>query len=216
MKNKPTANELRKLVAELKPRSPLEVMGSAASSSLMTSMFTAAFTGIGILLAATFLMFAVGLGPTNPSEKAQAADGKSTDTSSETSSADGNLTVEKSPTTPRVTADVQNDPDSGDLTEIDSTENAIQAMGIGESAAPDSKPIHSKTDSTRFWMGWSELKQPRTSSFWIRSMDGGLPDCLVPTVNRNPHAANDAKLDTHHTGTSIAATGILLVADNLR
>lgn len=140
MKNKPTANELRKLVAELKPRSPQEVMGSAASSSLMTSMFTAAFTGIGLLLGATFLMIALGLGPTNPSEKAQAADGKSTDTSSETSSADGNLTVEKPPTTPSVTADVQNDPDSGDLTEIDSTENAIQAMGIGESAAPDSKP----------------------------------------------------------------------------
>ena len=63
MTNQPTANELRALVAELKPRSPQEVMGAAASSNLMASMFTAAFTGMGLLLGGTFLMFFLGFGP---------------------------------------------------------------------------------------------------------------------------------------------------------
>ncbi|MDB4644615.1 hypothetical protein OAF37_01020 [Rubripirellula sp.] len=140
MKSKPTANELRLLIAELKPRSPQEVMGSAASSSLMASMFTAAFTGIGILLGATFLTFALGLGPTNPSENARAADVEDNNTTSEATSEDGNQTAGESQTAPGVVADVQNDSVSVDPDSVDATENAIEAMGIGESADPDSKP----------------------------------------------------------------------------
>ena len=140
MKSKPTTEELRALVAELKPRSPQEVMGAAASSNLMASMITATVTGIGLLLGATFLMFALGLGPTNPSEKAQAADNQNNDTASKPAANDPDQKGAQTQTTPAVAGDLENAPDSVDPAGVDSTENAIEAMGIGETADPDSKP----------------------------------------------------------------------------
>ena len=72
MTTKPSANELRALVAELKPRSPQEVMGAAASSNLMASMLTATVTATALVVGATFLMFSLGFGPTASQETAQA------------------------------------------------------------------------------------------------------------------------------------------------
>ena len=72
MTTKPSANELRALVAELKPRSPQEVMGAAASSNLMASMLTATLTATALVVGATVLMFSLGFGPTASQETVQA------------------------------------------------------------------------------------------------------------------------------------------------
>jgi len=132
MTTKPTADELRSLVAELKPRSPQEVMGSAASSSLMSSMLTATFTSVGLSVAATVVMFALGAGPADsaaaPQVATDVADTKVTD------AADPNTNSE--PTTEPTVAATPDESNS----DPDSMKTAIEVMGIGEAAAPDSKP----------------------------------------------------------------------------
>ena len=144
MSTKPTANELRALVAELKPRSPQEVMGAAASSNLMSSMFTAAVTGIGLLLCATILMFSLGFGPTAQadSKPSDVADASATSTNST------NSTEKDADTAPATTsADQAAEPETAATANSEnksqtsgSTDKAIEAMGIGETADPDSKP----------------------------------------------------------------------------
>jgi len=143
MTSKPTATELRALVADLKPRSPQEVMGAAASSNLMSSMFTATFTGIGLLLCTTLLLFSLGFGPTPQADKAQASDSGDTISSTETGS-------QGSVDTSVANKDADNKDTGGGAVDAgasasspettDSTESAIKAMGIGEAAEPDSKP----------------------------------------------------------------------------
>ena len=141
MRNKPTANELRAIVAELKPRSPQEVMGAAASSNLMASMFTAALTGIGLLLCATFLMFSLGFGPTTQADStksgtAEATENENTATGTEAEAASNEQPSGGDPSGESLAAD---NPDNK-LEKAGSKDKAIEARGIGEAADPDSKP----------------------------------------------------------------------------
>lgn len=141
MSTKPTANELRALVAELKPRSPQEVMGAAASSNLMSSMFTAAVTGIGLLLCATILMFSLGFGPTAQadSKPSDAADASATSTNSTEKDADtATATTSADQAAEPETAATDNSENKSQTS--GSTAKAVEAMGIGETADPDSKP----------------------------------------------------------------------------
>ena len=139
MTTKPSANELRALVAELKPRSPQEVMGAAASSNLMASMLTATLTATALVVGATFLMFSLGFGPTASQETAQ-ANANQSDATEETANTDAAQKpaaeqASGSSQDPEEMADASaSSPDSG------ATENAIEAMGIGEAAEPDSEP----------------------------------------------------------------------------
>jgi hypothetical protein len=149
MTNKPTANELRALVAELTPRSPQEIMGAAASSNLMASMLTAALTGLGILLCATLLMFSLGFDPntqadstkldtansgTENSGTGQAPEITNTATGPETEDAADQQSAQGDT---NVNAKANTIPDKGSEPQ---SANAIEAMGIGETADPDSKP----------------------------------------------------------------------------
>ncbi len=143
MTAKPTATELRALVAELKPRSPQEVMGAAASSNLMASMFTAAFTGIGLLLCATFLLFFLGFGPTRQADTVQASETTDTSSESETGSevaAATNVESRDSDNKDAATAAGAADDTANSSEKATSTDSAIEAMGIGDTAEPDSKP----------------------------------------------------------------------------
>ncbi len=143
MTNKPTANELRALVAELKPRSPQEVMGAAASSNLMASMFTAALTGIGLLLCATFLMFSLGFGPTTQADSAKAGTAEATDNENTATGTgtEAEATTDNQPSGGDANAEsmAADNPDNN-MEKAGSTDTAIEAMGIGEAADPDSKP----------------------------------------------------------------------------
>jgi len=141
MTNKPTANELRALVAELKPRSPQEVMGAAASSNLMASMFTAALTGIGLLLCATFLMFSLGFGPTTQADSAKSGTAQATDNENTATGTEAEANTDNQPYGGDANAEsmAADNPDNN-LEKAGSTDTAIEAMGIGEAADPDSKP----------------------------------------------------------------------------
>ena len=139
MITKPSANELRALVAELKPRSPQEVMGAAASSNLMASMLTATLTAIALVGGATFLMFTLGFGPSASQETAQ-ANANQSDASEETANTD----AAQKPATEQASGSGQDPEEMADASasspDAGATENAIEAMGIGEAAEPDSEP----------------------------------------------------------------------------
>ena len=135
MKNKATANELRSLVAELKPRSPEEVMGSAASSNLMRSMSTATLASVGLLVAATTVMFAAGFGPSDSAGTPQATESDSVQADSAAETAEDTSAEDK--TTTESTAVASGSETAGGAS---STESAVEAMGIGDAAAPDSDP----------------------------------------------------------------------------
>ena len=139
MTNKTTANELRSLVAELKPRSPEEIMGSAASSNLMRSMSTATLASVVLLVAATTVMLAAGFGPSDSAVTPQVNESESVqaDTASDTASDTAQDTATKDKTTTESTAVASSSETTG---EASSTESAIDAMGIGDAAAPDSEP----------------------------------------------------------------------------
>jgi len=133
MTNKATTNDLRALVAELKPRSPEEVMGSAASSNLMRSMSTATLASLGLLVAATTVMFAAGFGPSDSAGTPQVTESESGQADSAAETAGETATEDE--TTTDSTAVASETTDEGS-----STESAIDAMGIGDAAAPDSDP----------------------------------------------------------------------------
>ena len=139
MTTKPSANELRALVAELKPRSPQEVMGAAASSNLMASMLTATLTATTLVVGATFLMFSLGFGPTASQETAQ-ANANQSDATEETANTD----AAQKPATEQASGSGQDPEEMADASasspDAGATENAIEAMGIGEAADPNSEP----------------------------------------------------------------------------
>ena len=139
MTTKPSANELRALVAELKPRSPQEVMGAAASSNLMASMLTATLTATALVVGATFLMFSLGFGPTASQETAQ-ANANQSDATEETANTD----AAQKPAAEQASGSSQDPEEMGDASasspDAGATENAIEAMGIGEAAEPNSEP----------------------------------------------------------------------------
>ena len=139
MTTKPSANELRALVAELKPRSPQEVMGAAASSNLMASMLTATLTATALVVGATFLMFSLGFGPSASQETAQ-ANANQSDASEETANTD----AAQKPAAEQASGSSQDPEEMADASasspDAGATENAIEAMGIGEAAEPNSEP----------------------------------------------------------------------------
>ena len=139
MTTKPSANELRALVAELKPRSPQEVMGAAASSNLMASMLTATLTATALVVGATVLMFSLAFGPTASQETVQANANQSDATEGST-----NTDLDQKAATELASGSSQ-DPEemanaSASAADAGATENAIEAMGIGEAADPNSEP----------------------------------------------------------------------------
>ena len=141
MTNQPTANEIRALVAELKPHSPQEVMGAAASSNLMASMFTAAFTGIGLLLGGTFLMFFLGFGPDPAADSANTGTAQAAEAENTPTGTDGQVATEEQPSAEDADAEsLATDSADNNPAQAGSTDTAIEAMGIGEAADPDSKP----------------------------------------------------------------------------
>lgn len=140
MTTKPTATDLRALVSELKPRSPQEVMGAAASSNLMASMFTAAATSIGLLCCATILMFSLGFGPANQPESTQLVTAEPS-VSQSNAEVNANGAQSRKPSATAAAPDGISNLDPEEATQKDSVKgNAIEAMGIGEAAEPDSKP----------------------------------------------------------------------------
>lgn len=141
MTNKPTANELRALVAELRPRCPQEVMGAAASSNLNSSMFTAAVTGIGLLLCATLLMFSLGFGPTAQTDSAKSNTARATENENNTTGTEVDVTADQTPAGGDANAEsIATDNPDISSEKGGSTNSAVEAMGIGEAADPDSKP----------------------------------------------------------------------------
>ena len=139
MTTKPSANELRALVAELKPRSPHEVMGAAASSNLMASMLTATLTATALVVGATFLMFSLGFGPT-ASQKTAQANANQSDATEETANTD----AAQKPAAEQASGSGQDPEEMADASasspDARATKNAIEAMGIGEAAEPNSEP----------------------------------------------------------------------------
>ena len=139
MTTKPSANELRALVAELKPRSPQEVMGAAASSNLMASMLTATLTATALVVGATVLMFSLGFGPTASQETVQANANQSDATEGSTKTdLDQKAATELASGSSQDPEEMANA--SASAGDAGATENAIEAMGIGEAADPNSEP----------------------------------------------------------------------------
>lgn len=139
MTTKPSANELRALVAELKPRSPQEVMGAAASSNLMASMLTATLTATALVVGATVLMFSLGFGPTASQETVQANANQSDATEGSTKTdLDQKAATELASGSSQDPEEMANA--SASAADAGATENAIEAMGIGEAADPNSEP----------------------------------------------------------------------------
>jgi hypothetical protein len=116
--------QLRELVDSLHPRSPKEVMGEAASSSLLSSTVTAALSTVGLILGLTVIVFIVGGGPEQKTEAA------ATTTPA--------AAAEPTPAEPAAPAEPSK-PDAA-ATEKADTEGAVEAMGIGDSKDPDSAP----------------------------------------------------------------------------
>ena len=117
--------QLRDLVDSLHPRSPKEVMGEAASSSLLSSTITAAVSTVGLILGLTVIVFIVGGGPEQKTEAAAT-----------TAPA---AVAEPKPDDPAV-ANAQQAKPEATATEKSDTAGAVDAMGIGETKDPDTEP----------------------------------------------------------------------------
>ncbi len=132
-RNNTSADDLRALVAGLHPRSPHEVMGEAATSSLVSSTLTATAFGSVVVIAMTLLVFFFGPEPQSKSKSsAPVAAAVSTPVETAPSPATGNA-PEQSATTKK---------------QESATDTAIEAMGIGEAKDPDTntKPLQSRID----------------------------------------------------------------------
>ena len=125
-----SSEKLRGLLSDLKSRRPEEVMGEAATSSLVGATVMAAISTLALVLVMTVLMF-VFVGPTAPTS----------DTTAQT------VTPEPASVTPandQSDAAADADPETDKQAEAeqpkDQTQQAVEAMGIGETADPDSEP----------------------------------------------------------------------------
>ena len=128
--------ELREFLGQLKGRSPQEVMGVVAQSSLVQGIMTATIATGVILLLGTVIPYAWFGGP----DAAQAAEGNDTTSaavSSEPSSSDAGDVVDN-----EAPADAT-DSNAPDL------ERAAKAMGIDQtkSADPETNPLDNKLDN---------------------------------------------------------------------
>ena len=118
--------QLRKLVDTLRPRSPKEVMGEAANSSLLGSTITATLATAALLFGMTGIVYALGGTPDNKSTK----------------SAPRPAPVESSavpaPTDPVV--ETRQESAAANQTQQVDPESAIEAMGIGDTKDADTQP----------------------------------------------------------------------------
>jgi hypothetical protein len=121
-----SADELRALVAGLHPRSPHEVMGEAATSSLVPSTLTATAIGSVMVIVSTLLVFLFGPEPPTKSSAPVAA-----------------VATPVEPAT-----SVSPEPSVATKTPESATDTAIEAMGIGEAKDPgtSTKPLQSRID----------------------------------------------------------------------
>ncbi|TWU26634.1 hypothetical protein Pla52o_04870 [Novipirellula galeiformis] len=133
IKKKSSADELRALVAGLQPRSPQEVMGQAASSSLIASTIMATLIGglLIVVMTATVFLFA-----SEPSPK------KPTTEVAKTMTEQASVAPSKEPQASVTTA--AQDP----AVPKPATEAAVDAMGISETKDPNSstEPLQSRLD----------------------------------------------------------------------
>lgn len=134
----PTATgDLKQLLEGLQPRRPAEVMGEAATSSLVGSTITATLAICGFLIVGTVVVYAMGGGPTDKAQakaKSQAVENEPPATSP------ANTAAAESTSQPAVSDDAARN--------ADDKSDAIEAMGIGETknADADSKPLESRLD----------------------------------------------------------------------
>lgn len=119
---------IRQFVAELKSRSPEEVMGEAATSKLTGSVIKAAVAWIGSLLVLTVVVFLLGGGPdsrnvaSEANEKPAAAEPANVETPAESQAATS-----------------QGPADTDTSAEGSTVEQAADAMGIRETKDADAK-----------------------------------------------------------------------------
>ncbi len=118
-----SGQELRDMVDNLHLRSPKDVMGEAASSSLLGSTMTAALSTVVLLLAFTVIVFVIGGGPEKKTEAAATQAPSSPEP--------------KALQTPAAAITQQ---DSADQPAKTDTDAAIEAMGIGDAKDAESKP----------------------------------------------------------------------------
>ncbi len=126
MNDPQSADDLRSLVHDLRPRSPQEVMGEAASSSLVGSTVTAAVAGIGLVIGSTVLVFLLG-GRPRPVEQPVA-------TAAPTQAEPQPVADDDLPASAADDSTTEEPFEGGD------PESAIEAMGIGEAKDPQSEP----------------------------------------------------------------------------
>ena len=120
-----SGQELRDMVDHLHLRSPKDVMGEAANSSLLGSTMTAALSTVLLLFAFTVVVFVIGGGPEKKTEaaatQATSPEPKALESSAATAAASTQQT-------------------SVDQPAKTDTEAAIEAMGIGDAKDAESKP----------------------------------------------------------------------------
>lgn len=114
------ADEIRSMVANLKSRTPEEVMGQAATSNLLGSVVTAAIGTLGFVIAATVLVFVISGPPEVKKETAAAEPAPAAEPKSVATQAPAATTMVPPETEPKSDTDV-----------------AVEKMGIGETKDPD-------------------------------------------------------------------------------
>ena len=124
-----SSQQLRELVDNLHPRSPKEVMGEAANSSLLGSTIAAALSTLVLLIGATIVVLAVGGGPETKSEAATTAATPASIAKPDAKTAE-----------PESVAATQAANDSEQAKPASDTDSAVEALGIGETKDATSEP----------------------------------------------------------------------------
>ncbi len=139
MTDNQSSDQLRALVAELHPRKPQEVMGQAANSNLVASVFKAAVGGFVLVVGATLVMFMTGFRHVE-AEQTSAANSPADTSSAASATTDEATTGTSAGDDPTAAGTESNDSTATDAADTDSTGDAIEAMGIGKTKDPDSQP----------------------------------------------------------------------------
>lgn len=121
-----SGDSLRGLIQNLVTRSPQEVMGDAATSSLWGSIVTAAVAMIGTIVVATVLIFFI-FGPPQQKIPTETKPIAATTVTPPVEATVATVSQTPSETTSEGTSDTE-------------PMDAAEAMGIGETKDPDAKP----------------------------------------------------------------------------
>lgn len=136
-----SAAELRHFLAQLRGRSPAEMLGAVASSNLVRGTAIAAIGTAALLLLATAIPFAF------------SGDGRETSAASEAGpaatapAAEANAGAPASPSPAAADAGEPPDPSAGDAPQVDPV-RAAEALGVNEErqAPPDVNPLENAVD----------------------------------------------------------------------